>query len=190
MVAETLGVPIALEVIADMRSVDAAVYGGNPARKLPTLIRDGASIFGAENCCRVIAEVAGSPGGVVWPEMLRDDVARNTQEMTWHAMSAQVQLVMGTLIGGLPADNVFFVKARTGLEGSLAWLDAHVDEALTALPRDRRSSLLETTLFCLVEHLRFRPSVAVEAYARLNAFCARHGERPDARATPYVFDTV
>ncbi len=29
-------------------------------------------------------------------------------------MAAQVQLVMGTVLGKLPADNMFFVKARTG----------------------------------------------------------------------------
>ncbi|CAN5903295.1 hypothetical protein BH11MYX3_BH11MYX3_10040 [soil metagenome] len=188
IVARELGVSVELVPIADLKQLDPAVYGDNPALKLPTLRRDGSLVFGAENICRALADHAGSSDRIVWPEQLREDVSRNAQEMVWHAMAAQVQLVLGTIIGKLPPDNIYFAKSRRGFEGALRWLDTQLADALRALPA-RDTSLFEVTLFCLVEHLVFRPTVPLEPYPALIAFAREFAERPSAQSTTYRFDT-
>lgn len=187
--AETLRVPYRLTHIADMAGLDASTYGGNPALRMPILRRGGEVVWGTENICRALGALAAlrGPVRVIWPEDLRDPLARNAQELVWQCMASQVQVVMGTVIGGLPAENIFFVKARTGMEASLRWLDGNLDALLRALPEGRDISLLETTLFCLIEHLSFRPAVSVAEHARLNDFAATFGEREAARATAYRF---
>ncbi len=188
--AHELEVPIELVQVLDLTSTDRAAYAGNPAMKIPSLRRpDGSLLFGTENICRALAELAPAPRRVVWPEAVRADVARNAQELTWHGMAAQVQLIVGTLLGKLPADHVYFSKGRLGFEGALGWLDANLEAALAALPSARDLSLLEVTLFCLIEHLVFRPTVEIEPHANLRAFAAAFGERPSARATFYAFAT-
>ena len=186
--AHELGVPVVLVVVHDLTNLDPAIYGGHPALKIPLLRVGTSTLVGTENICRRLAELADGDARIVWPEQVTDDAGRNAQELTWHAMSAQVQLVIGTVIAKLPADNVFFAKGRAGLEGALGWLDAHVARALDALPRPRDLSLLEVTLFCLVEHLRFRPTVPLEPYPDLLGFVTAFGARASARATTYAFD--
>lgn len=186
--AHELGVVVGLDVIREMTSTDAETYGGNPALKMPTLRRaDGGVVFGAENICRAIVDAAGG-ARVVWPEDMRDDRGRNAMEMLRHAMNAQVQLVMGTVVGKLPADNVMFAKGRRGFEGAMAWLDAQVDAVVAALP-ERRLSLFEVELFCMVEHFAVRPTLSMEPYVALRRFAQAWGERPAARETAYRFDS-
>ncbi len=189
--AEQLAVAHEFVPIGDMTLADPAVYAGNPALKLPILRIDGDVVFGAQNICRVIAgRAVAAPAAppIVWPEALQDNLSRNAQELVWHGMAAQVQLVMGTVLGKLPADNLYFVKARAGLEASLAWLDANLEQALRRLPAPRVFSLFEVSLFCLVEHLAFRPTVPLEAHGHLAAFVADFGRRKAARQTAYRFD--
>lgn len=190
MFAHELGVPVELRVIHDLTSVEPGVFAGNPALKMPSLRRGGSLLFGAENICRALAELAepAVAARVVWPEALRGDVSRNAQELVWHGMAAQVQLVLGTLVGKLPAEHPFFAKGRAGFEGALRWLDEHLAAALAALPAPRLVSLFEVTLFCLVEHLEFRQSLPVAPYPALIDFARRFAERPAARLTAYKFD--
>lgn len=132
------------------------------------VLRDADSVlFGAQNICRALAERTATRRRIVWPEDLRDPLSRNAHELVWHGMAAQVQILMGTLIGKLPAENIFFAKARTGLEGSLAWLDAHLADVLRSFPTERDLSLFEVALYSLVEHLQFGPTVSVEGHAAL-----------------------
>ena len=189
MFAHELGVPIELVPIYDMKALGPEVYAGNPALKLPILRTADGVVFGALNICRTLAEHATRPVRIVWPEDLRDQLSRNAQEMVWHAMAAQVQIIMGTAIGKLPADNVFFVKMSAGLEGALSWLDANLPEALRALPTPRDVSVFEVTLFCLIEHLSFRITVSVTPYPALTRFATGFANRPSARETIYQFDT-
>jgi glutathione S-transferase len=189
--AEELGVRIELLPIQDMTALGPEVYAGNPALKLPILRRGATVLFGAQNICRAIAEEAerqGRPARIVWPEQLHDDLSRNAQELVWHCMATQVQLVVGTLIGKLPADNVYFTKARAGLEGSLRWLDIHLQDALRALPVARDLSLFEVSLFCLIEHLDFRGTMSTEPYASLRELARELAMRPSAQRTAYRFD--
>lgn len=185
--AESLRVPWRLTHIPDMTSLDTAAYGGNPALKLPTLRIGQEMVLGTENICRALAAMATQQRAVhvVWPEQLPDHHARNAQELVWHCATAQVQMAMGTILAGLPADNVYFVKARTGVEGALAWLDGSVDQLIARLPVSRDISLFEASLFCLIEHLSFRPTVSVAPYPRLNAFVAGYRQSEAARATAY-----
>jgi glutathione S-transferase len=187
MFAEELGVRYQLEPIYDMTATDPAVYGGNPALKLPSLRRGESLLFGAHNICLALAELKGTASGILWPEDLRDDLSRNAQELVWHAMGAQVQLVFGTLVAKLPADNVYFAKGRAGLENSLRWLDRHATQILDSLPA-HDISLFEVSLFCLVEHLVFRDTLPVAPYPALVRFSERFAARPSAQRTLYRFD--
>jgi glutathione S-transferase len=185
--AEELGIRYQLDPIQDMTATDPRVYGGSPALKLPSLRRGESLLFGAQNICRALAEMSTTPLRVVWPEELRDDLSRNAHELIWHAMGAQVQLVFGTLIGQLPADNVYFAKGRAGFEGSLLWLERHAAEILGTLP-PRDLSLFEVSLFCLIAHLSFRATVPIEPYPALVNFSEHFAARPSAQRTVYRFD--
>ena len=186
--AETFGVPYTFVAIHDMKDLDPAAYAGNPALKMPALRRNGSLLLGALNICRAIAEAADAQRRVVWPEELRDDESRTAQELVWHCMAAQVQYVMGAVLGKLPADNIFFAKTLNGLRGSLRWLEDHVTDALSALPDQRLVSTFEASLFCLIEHLVFRPSISLDSYPALLEFSQQFGSRASARKTAYTFD--
>jgi glutathione S-transferase len=188
--AHELGVPFELEVVHDLASVDLARFGGNPMLKVPTLHFDEVSVFGTENICRTLVELAGRAGDprVVLAEHLTDAVVRSSQEMVWSAMAAQVQLRVGIAVAELPADNVYFVKAAAGLSGALAWLERRLDEVLEKLPAPRDFSIFEVTLFCLLEHLAFRPTVSLEPFPGLREFAEGFRARESAGRTPFHFD--
>lgn len=189
MFAEELGVAHAFSPVHDLASRDPADYAGNPALKLPVLVLDEGPVFGAENICRTLAGLSGRPLRVVWTEQLSRRQARNAQELVWHGMSAQVQLVFGLQVARLPAGSVYFAKAADGFDRALAWLDTHLEEVLRGMP-PRDLSLLEVSLFCLVEHLAFRQTLPLAPYRHLAAFAATWRERPSARRTAYAFDAV
>lgn len=190
IVALELGVPCELVVVPDLASRDPADYGGHPALRVPTLAVGESRVFGAENICRRLVAIAGRSGEprVVLAEHVDADLAWSAQELVWHAMSAQVQLVVGVVFSKLPPDALIFAKGAAGLRGALAWLDAHADEVIELLPKPRDTSIFEVSLFCLVEHLGFRPTVPLEPYPRLRAFAASFATRASARATPYRYD--
>ena len=194
MVAHELGVAVELVPVHDLTSGAPASYAGNPALKIPTLRREsGARVFGTENICRALAELAelADPARrIAWPEAVREDVGRNAQELVWHGMAAQVQLVLGTIVGKLPADHGYFAKGRAGFVGALGWLDAHLASALAALPTARDVSLFEVTLFCLVDHVAFRATLPLAPYPALVGFAAGFATRPSARDTGYRFDVA
>ena len=185
--AEELSVAYEVVPILDMTAIGSEIYAGNPALKLPILRTNGSVLFGAQNICRAIAELTASPKRIVWPETLRDDLSRNAQELVWHCMTTHVQIVFGMIVGKLPADNLYFVKARTSLEGSLRWLDSNLAAALRALPM-RDLSLFEVSLHCLIEHLTFRGTLAVDPYPSLLNFCGEFAKRASARRTVFRFD--
>jgi glutathione S-transferase len=185
--AEELGVACEFLPVYDLASLDPRDYAGNPALKLPVLMKGDASVFGAENICRVLAESAPERRRIVWPEDACDVQARNAQELVWHVMQAQVQLGFGTQIAKLPVDSIYFVKAAAGLRNALEWLDERVQPVVDALP-PRDLSMLEASLFCLVEHLAFRPTIPLAPYGRLTAFAREFGKRASAGNTAYRFD--
>jgi glutathione S-transferase len=185
--AHELSVPFEFVPIYDMTPIGPEVYANNPALKLPILRRDDSTVFGAQNICRVIAETSSQSARIVWPEILHDDMSRNAQELVTHCMSAQVQFAFGIAVNKLPADNLYFVKARAGMEGALAWLDSNLSNALEKLP-PRDLSFFEVSLFCLVDHLRFRQTVELHPYTELERFTDQFAQRPSAQKTPYRFD--
>lgn len=189
--AETLGIAYEVVPVADMTELSAAVYADNPALKLPVLRVEHETVFGALNICRTLVERAASdglPARVVWPEDLRDTASRNAQEMIWHAMAAQVQLVMGTVLAKLPADSIYFVKNRRGLEGALRWLDAHADAVIARLDAARTLSVFESSLLCLVEHLQFRDTIPTQRFHVLTRFARDQARHAAVRATTYRFE--
>lgn len=187
--AEELGVPYNLVPVLDMTVLSANAYGDNPAMKLPALRVDGSTLFGAQNICRALAQRSSRETTIIWPEDLRDPLSCNAQELVWHGMGAQVQIAFGVSICKLPADNVYFTKACRGFEGSLGWLDAHLAEVTDSLPSVRDLSLFEVSLFCLVDHLTFRPTVSIAPYQALVSFAEAFAQRPSARSTTYRFDS-
>lgn len=104
-------------------------------------------------------------------------------------MAAQVQLIFGTMVGKLPAADIYFAKCRAGFEGALRWLDDNLAEALGALPSPRDLSLFEVTLFCLMEHIAFRGTLSAEPYPSLVRFRDSFATRPSAQQTAYRFDS-
>lgn len=186
--AHELGVSFEFSPIYDMTQLDPKFYVGNPALKLPILRRQGSAVFGTENICRTLADLARAHERIVWPETLHADISRNAQELVWHCMAAQVQLVFGTAVNKLPADNTYFTKARAGFEGGLQWLDRNLQDALRLLPASREFSLFEVTLFCLIDHLGFRSTLPVAPYKSLLRFAEAFSVRPSAQRTMYRFD--
>jgi len=186
--AEELGLPYEIVPIYDMTAQDSSIYANNPALKLPILRIGEDVVFGTENICRAMADRAPESVAIVWPEQLRSNLSRNAQELVWHCMNSQVQIVFGTGIAKLPADNLYFEKARLGFTGALSWLDAHLSEVLNALPASRQLSLFEISLFCMIEHLHFRQTLPVQQYSNLEAFRKSFAARPSAERTVYQFD--
>ena len=187
--AEELGVACAFVPVHDLASRDPADYAGNPALKLPVLVLKEGPVFGAENVCHALAPLATNDRRIVWTEQLPDLCARKAQELVWHGMGAQVQWVFGMQVARLPAENVYFAKAADGFRNALAWLDANLEAVLHGLP-PRDLSLLEASLFCLLEHLVFRDTLPVTPYRHLAAFAQAWRERPAAQATAYAFDVA
>jgi glutathione S-transferase len=187
--AEELGVACTFVPVHDLASRDPADYAGNPALKLPVLVLKEGPVFGAENICHALASLATAERHIVWTDQLPDLRARNAQELVWHGMGAQVQLVFGMQVAHLPAENVYFAKAADGFRNALAWLDANLEAVVQGLP-PRDLSLLEASLFCLLEHLVFRDTLPVAPYRHLAAFAHAYRERPAAQATAYAFDVV
>lgn len=73
-------------------------------------------------------------------------------------------------------------KKRRGRFGSDAFA---FEQVLSELPSPREVSVLEIALFCLVEHLVFRPTVPLDDFPRLRQFAHAFGARPSAQRTPY-----
>lgn len=187
--AAELGVACTFVPVHDLASRDPADYAGNPALKLPVLVLAEGPVFGAENICHALVPLATAERSIVWTEQLPDLRARNAQGLVWHGMGAQVQWVFGTQVAHLPAENVYFAKAADGFRNALAWLDANLEAVLHSLP-PRDLSLLEASLFCLLEHLVFRDTLPVAPYRHLAAFAQAYRERPAAQATAYAFDVA
>lgn len=190
IVAHELKLPLELDVVVDLMSLDVKDYGGHPAFKIPTLHLGDSALYGTDNICNRLVELAGRADD---PRMVRachltSDLLRSAQELVWHAMSVQVQLIIGVRIAKLPAENAFFVKARLGLHGALSWLEERLDLVLAALPSPRDLSVFEVSLFCLVEHVEFRPMVPLDDFPKLRAFARQFGERESAQLTPYRAD--
>jgi uncharacterized cupin superfamily protein/glutathione S-transferase len=188
MFAHELDVPFEQVHVADLTSLEASQYGGNPTLKIPAADFGGDVVFGAENVCRRLAEVSPrGASGLVWPEDVRTTRGRNAHELVQNAMAAEVTLVLAPGLGKVSAENPFVVKVTRGLEGALAWLEANLDDALEDLPKERTLSYLEVAAFCLVEHVAFRGTVSLEPYPRLRAFATAFGARDSARKSPYRY---
>lgn len=186
--AAELVVPYTFQVVRDLEALDTADYGDNPALKVPSLRTPEATWFGALNVCRALAQASEHPLAIIWPEATPQPVLANMQELVSHAMATEVALIMSGL-SGQPTDTPHRVKMTRSLSNVLAWLEAHVQPALAALPHERRLSYLEVTLFCLLAHLDFRGVMSTAPYAALAAFRDDFGARSACRETEYRFDT-
>lgn len=91
-------------------------------------------LFGAQNICRRLVEIAmerGSAPFIVWPETLGSSRVRNANELLWHGMAAQVQLIFGIATGKLDPENVYFAKGRRGFVGALRHAGLRAANALS-----------------------------------------------------------
>lgn len=185
--AEELGVPYALQVVRDLKSLDTQDYGGNPALKVPSLISGDATWFGALNICRELARASERRLRIVWPEALEQPLLANLQELVLHAMSTEVGLIMSGN-AEQPSASGHRLKMTQSLTNSLSWLDTSIHAALAALPPERDLSYLEVTLFCLITHLDFRQVLSTAPYGNLTDFCQGFGVRASCASTEYRFD--
>ena len=185
--AAEMELPLDFVLIRDLMSEDPAVYGDNPALKMPTLESDDAAWFGSLGICRELARQCELNLDIVWPDQLETALASNAQEMVLQAMSTEVAIVMGKS-SGVPADNAHQAKLRASLLGTMQWLEENAGTAIASLPPERDLSYLEVSLFCLVEHLPFRDVLDTTPYPRLRALAERFAQRSAAKATPYRFD--
>lgn len=183
--AVELGLSYDFEVVTDLLSAAAHGFGDNPALRLPVLKTPAGHWFGSLAICRELARCATRKLIVVWPEQLVTPLLSNAQELVLQAMGTEVELIMS---GRGAAPTPHLTKRRASLEASVRWLDERVDDVVASLPA-RDLSFLEVTLFCLAEHLAFREVLAMEPFRRLQAYAQLFGERPSARATPFVFDS-
>jgi glutathione S-transferase len=182
-----LGVAHDFRPVLDMTSLDAAGYAENPALKVPILVDEQGPLFGTENICRELVRRSSHASNVVLRGDVNARVVANAEELTLHAMSAEVSLIMAKLAGNAALAPP---KVSRGLENSLRHLDENVDAVLAALPAGRTLSFVEVALYCVVTHLPFRQVMDVAPWARLRAFCERFGEREGARSTEYRFDAA
>jgi len=186
MFAEECAVRYDFQVVPSLLSEDAAVYGGNPGLRVPSLVTARGPIFGSLASCRALAPLASRPLRMVWPESTALGVAANALELSLQAMSTEVTLIMTSATGAAAAP--YATKLRTALAGMLGWLEGSVLDALEALP-ERDLSYLELSLFCLVEHLEFREVMLLDRHDQLRRFRDQFAERPSAAATRFRFDS-
>jgi glutathione S-transferase len=187
MFAHALDVPYVLQVVPDLSAIDAGAYGDNPALKIPVLIDEAGSLFGADNVCRALARRAGRPGVVLRGEFDGDPAAArlvaNAEELVLHAMTAEVGIILAKAQGVAPGP-----KLQPSIENCLGWLDDHEPALARALPASRTLSFVEVALYCLVTHLPWRQVMEISRWERLEAFARRYGAHPASAATAYRFD--
>lgn len=184
--AEELAVPHDFHVVHALGSTSASVFGENPALRVPSLSTPEGTWFGSLNVCRELARRSPLAELLVWPEDLVEPLGANAQELTLEGMSAEVTIVMARL-AGVADEHASMEKPFARLRGAAAWLETHLDAALTRLP-ERRLSFLEVSAFCFVTHLEFRALATLDAFPKLRAFAAAFGARPAAERTAYRFD--
>lgn len=181
MFALELGVPFVFRPVLDLTSRDTSVYEGNPALKIPVWVDEEGSLFGCENICRALVRRAKRSDVVLRGDCAHRLVA-NAEELTLHAMSTEVTIIMSKA-----ADASLPQKVHESLQNTVRWLDEHVDAVRAELPA-RSFSFFEIALFCLVTHLPWREVMEIDAFPRLVAFRDAFGTRASARATEYRFD--
>lgn len=182
-----LGVEHTFRPVLDLTTLDPTTYGGNPALKIPVLLDETGPLFGTENICRELALRSGRRPEVVLRGDVRDRVVVNVEELTLHAMSAEVSVIMAKASGdgrGVPP------KAMRSIENALDYLDENVEGVVAALPPERTLSFVEVALFCAVTHLPFREVLDVSPWRRIDAFRARFVQRTSAQNTEYRFDAA
>lgn len=187
--AAEAGIPLAFQVVPDLRLSEATAYAGNPALKIPILRAPQGEWFGSLPICRELWRRAPHKPHIVWPENLEDPLLANAQELVLDAMSTEVTLLMSRLFGENHENSPHVLKLRRSLQNSVEWLERHTAEALARLPPTRDASYLELTLYCLVRHLPFREVMSVEPYPELNQFCAHFETRQSVRDTTYRVDS-
>jgi len=181
-----LGVALDFRPVLDLTTLDPSAYAHNPALKVPVLVDEQGSLFGAENICHALRRRSGTAAGrVVMRGDLPDRALANAEELTLHVMSCGVSLIMAKAAGSAPPP-----KVTPSMQHSLRYLDETLAATLSALPASRQLSFFEVTLFCVVTHLKFREIMEVSEFRQLQDFCLGFAERESAKATPYRFDAA
>jgi len=181
-----LGVPHDFRPVLDLTTLDPSAYAQNPALKVPVLVDEHGSLFGAENICHALLRRSGKPAAsFIMRGDLPDRAVANAEELTLHVMSCEVSLIMAKAAGDAAPP-----KVAPSMHNSLRYLDQTLATTLEALPPSRLLSFFEVTLFCVMTHLKFREIMDVSEFGQLQDFCLSFAERESAKATVYRFDTA
>jgi glutathione S-transferase len=170
--------------VLDLTTLDPSAYADNPALKVPVLVDEHGSLFGAENVCHALLRRSPkAAASVVMRGDVPDRVVANAEELTLHVMSSEVSLIMAKATGNVPPP-----KVTPSIHNSLQHIDQSLSGILAALPKERLFSFLEVALFCVVTHLEFRELMDVSGFQRLRDFCLLFAQSESAKATVYRFD--
>lgn len=187
MLAHELAIEYALQPVHDLMSEDPAVFGGNPALKLPAVRQGDTVVWGSLNACRWLArQTDDGTARVFWPEQAGSARCMNAHEVLAHAMAVQVEVVFHEIVSKRPPDAAS-LKRRASLMQCLSWLDRHSHDVREGFPSGK-IAIFDLGLFCLLEHLPFRNPIDLSSMPQLTAFAHAFGARPSAQATPYRFD--
>ncbi len=159
LLADALGIPLALVDAGNVADADPAAYGPNPLMKVPTLLDGERVVFESDHiaACLVRAHDPGDRFGV-----LATDVATlNARAVMNGVMAQEVELLLAER-SGLSTDHPRFDKMRASLLLGLAWLEDHAG----VFPR--QPSYLGFHLLALWDHLVIYGMVPLD-YPRLRA---------------------
>ncbi len=153
-----------------------ATFGDNPLMRVPCLHLDGAVVIESDHIARVLVQSYDPDDRLgVRSERIED---LNRLGVANGVMDNEVVLLLAKRSGLTDWEGVdYFRKLLSGIEGGLAWLDAHTDEGGPLRYAD-------LAIACAWDHVRRFDLVREPArFVRLTARLGRFADRPSLRET-------
>ena len=172
-----LGVAYVFDRARSVLAPDAAAYGDNPLRRVPTLVAGDDRIIDSDHIARfVVARHDPADRFGVRSERVAD---LNTLAVINGVMTNEVVLILAQRAGLAQLDQVaYFGKLAGSIEDGLAWLDRSIDVERDAF--DYR----DIALVCLWQHLgHYAMTPGLDRYGRIAARVDRFAARPSVAST-------
>lgn len=176
-----LEVPFEFVRVTSVLVPDAADYGGNPLKRVPTLVRGADTVIESDHIARyVVGHYDPADRLGVRCERVHD---LNRLAVVNGIMHNEVTLILAKRAGGGDIDGLaYFTKLHAAIGAGLAWLDARTD------PDEPGFGYGDLVTICMWQHLAHYALVRdLDRYPRIAARVARFAERPSvASTTPEV----